>query len=414
MSDDGMHQRPLSRRELIRIAGLGGLAATGASLIGPLARPLAASAASLQDDTPEGFLAAAYAQRAQAMSTGDTALLDALYDPSSATLLAFEKERARFYHTGLGPKWAGSQMLDYTTSAKLLDLTLSGGTATARIYARTTFQWIARPVSISAEAQAAHQRQPERYRLVPMGPRGEITSSVGTRHEITLIKGATGWRLAKDAFDERPIYLASPDLVPGSWAEIQRGGPEPGSIPAPAAADVASDPQLSMMATYNPSLAVQSAQSNCGVYNYQFCAYNSCGGDCANFVSQCFLAGGMPQGGGWGVSGPGGCRCGGSGYDGSNTWINNWMLRDWINDPNAGRGAPAPGGQDGWQHVGAGDIINYQFAYKGYQSEPDHVVIVSGWTASGPVICAHDTDHCNVFWDLGTCNYHNFSNVYAG
>jgi hypothetical protein len=36
MSDDGLHQRHLSRRELLRIAGLGGLTAAALATSGPL------------------------------------------------------------------------------------------------------------------------------------------------------------------------------------------------------------------------------------------------------------------------------------------------------------------------------------------------------------------------------------------
>jgi len=90
-----MNAQRLPRRELLRLAGLSGLAVATAGLVGP--RPLIALADSTQDDTPEGFLAATYAKRAQAMTTGDTNLLDQIYDPTNAALLAFEKERARFF-----------------------------------------------------------------------------------------------------------------------------------------------------------------------------------------------------------------------------------------------------------------------------------------------------------------------------
>jgi hypothetical protein len=46
----------------MRVAGLGGLTVATASVAGGI--PLAALAASAQDETPEGFLAYAYAQRA--------------------------------------------------------------------------------------------------------------------------------------------------------------------------------------------------------------------------------------------------------------------------------------------------------------------------------------------------------------
>jgi hypothetical protein len=77
----------------MRVAGLGGLTVATASVAGGI--PLAALAASAQDETPEGFLAYAYAQRAQAITTGNVSLLDALYDPANADLLSFEADRER-------------------------------------------------------------------------------------------------------------------------------------------------------------------------------------------------------------------------------------------------------------------------------------------------------------------------------
>jgi hypothetical protein len=346
------------------------------------------------------------------MSTGNANDLDMLYDPANKALLAFEKERARFYRDGLGAIWGGSTILDYTTTAQLLDLAVSGATATVRLYERTSVRWLARPQPIPAEGQAARQREPERYRPAPTGPQGETTTTLGVRHEVTLVKGAGGWRVAKDAFDETPIYLRSPDVVPGSWVEIRRGGPAPGSAAAPTAADATPDTMVAAMATYNPALAVQAAQNNCTAYNSAFCSWSHCYTDCANFVSQCFLAGGMPQGGGWSVNYQG-CPCVGPympsvGYHGSPTWVNNQALRDWVNAPGAGRGYPVA---NQWQ-VGAGDIINYQIGSTG--GTVDHVVIVTGMNANGPVVCSHTNDMCNGPWTYYTFNYATFSHVNAG
>jgi len=135
-------------------------------------------------------------------------------------------------HKGFRALRTGSRRAKVEISAQLLSLAISGDTATARIYERTTFQWIAPNLPVPASAQAIRNREPDRYALSPTGSRGETTSSFGIRHEVTLVKAASGWRLLTDAFDEFPIYLASPDLIPGSWAEVQRGGPKPGSLAA--------------------------------------------------------------------------------------------------------------------------------------------------------------------------------------
>ena len=58
---------------------------------------------------------------------------------------------------------------------------------------------------------------------------------------------------------------------------------------------------------YNPSAAVAYASQYWNNYNPAYNNYNSVGGDCANFVSQCLYAGGIPQDGTW--------------YNGSSAWI---------------------------------------------------------------------------------------------
>ena len=45
--------------------------------------------------------------------------------------------------------------------------------------------------------------------------------------------------------------------------------------------------------SYNPSAAVSYAKQYCSNYNPKYPNYRNLGGDCANFVSQCLIAGGM-------------------------------------------------------------------------------------------------------------------------
>ncbi len=117
MSDDGLHQRHLSRRELIRIAGLSGLAVAGAGWAGPriLTVPLAEAA----EGTPEAFLATLFAQRAQAMTTGDANPLAALYDPTNARLHSSNKNARNSSRMTLPPAGAIAPCL--TTGAPQAD-----------------------------------------------------------------------------------------------------------------------------------------------------------------------------------------------------------------------------------------------------------------------------------------------------
>ena len=48
-----------------------------------------------------------------------------------------------------------------------------------------------------------------------------------------------------------------------------------------------------IMICYNPDAAVQYARQYCQHYNRAYGDYSKSGGDCANFVSQCLIAGGQ-------------------------------------------------------------------------------------------------------------------------
>jgi hypothetical protein len=403
MSND--HRLP--RRELIRIAGIGGLTVAAAGVAGGI--PLSALAASAQDETPEGFLAYAYAQRAQAMTTGNTSLLDALYDPANTSLLGFEKSRVTFFHLGLAARWDGS-ILGYLSAISLLDLTIAGTEATARVYEALSVNWIPRPQPVPPGFEQLRQREPAKYQsLVPHGPRGEITSKVGIRHEVTLVKGNSGWRIAKDAYDGRHVlYGASPDLLPGSWAEVRWGGPATGAAvkPARSASPAAGQAQPLNQCSYNYTAAATYAGNHCTSYNGNYCNYNPCGGDCTNFVSQCFSTGGENQDGTWYAhNGACGFGCSGSSANagGSAAWVNNEDLRNWV--INAGRGSA----QGSIYNLGVGDIINYDWNNDGIF---DHVTIVTQ-AGGNALICSHNTDACNVPWQFGNNGSYQYTTLYS-
>ena len=50
---------------------------------------------------------------------------------------------------------------------------------------------------------------------------------------------------------------------------------------------------IGLALSYNRNSAVNYAQTYCSRYNSNYHNYASVGGDCANFVSQCMIAGGM-------------------------------------------------------------------------------------------------------------------------
>lgn len=179
MSNDESTPMRLSRRDLLRIAGVSGLTVATGSFATPRSRSVLAMRA--QDEAPEGFLAWAYAQRAQAMTAKDLKLLEAIYDPANNDLVAFERDRAAFMND-LGSLWDG-QVLNYAATVSLVDLKRSGTEVTARIYETVRMQWIPTPGTVSLES-------------LSQGSRGDITSVFGNRHEVKLVKGERGWRLA--------------------------------------------------------------------------------------------------------------------------------------------------------------------------------------------------------------------------
>lgn len=198
MNLDELTAKQVTRRKLIQAAGLGGLTLAAAGVLAPAVsaaaplngRALAMGPFDLADPAPEGFLAAAFAERAKGQSLGDGAGLDAAYDPANGVLLRHEKERAAFFKRGIGDVWGGAAILDYSSSPELLGLQVSGSTATARVWDRQAVRWIPQPRTVSKEYEDNRRRDPEGFREPPRGPQGEITSYFAIRHELTLVKGA--------------------------------------------------------------------------------------------------------------------------------------------------------------------------------------------------------------------------------
>jgi hypothetical protein len=286
---------------------------------------------------------------------------------------------------------------------QILKLQTDSGITIVRLYEIVNVQWIPPVIPLSPAAIAARKQRPEAFRpMLIRGPHGEVTSQFGNRHEVTLLKGSSGWRIVKDAYDEEHLYAASPDLVPGSWPAVPKGGGTRGIVLPPGSAS----PLTVTGGTYNRDWAVQCASSNWRIYNYQFCDYRPCGGDCANFVSQCFIAGGEQESdadhghGPWRTYTNGACgTCGTSAtYAGSDPWANNQYLRDWYFYD--GRSTPVSTVGE----LANGDIINYQWCCSCHDPgfDVDHVTIVVD-AANGPLIASHAPDLYGSYWNFPSC-----------
>lgn len=400
MNNEAANSNRLSRRELIRLAGLAGMAVAANRLANTFPGTLS-SVASAQDETPEGFLAWAYAQRALAMTTNNPKLLQAIYDPANSQLLAFENDRVGFTHD-LGSRWQG-KLLSYDSSVSLVELSVSGSLAKMRIYETLRLLWIPKPRSVSPAGKLLRQQYPEKFvSTTPRGLQGEIASGFGIRHEIVLEKQTSGWRLVQDSYEEPDLFGRSPDLKPGAWSAEWFGLPSHRDIivGSPLAASQAPDIISCTTYNYDYNAARTYALNHCTSYNSDYCNYNNCGGDCANFVSQCLRWGNQIDGGNWHtVNGAcGNCSGQSSAHAGTDTWANDTYLRNWI--INSGRAVSKSGIDD----LGIGDLVSYDWTGDG---GTDHIAIQND--PANNCVCSHNPDRCNVDWQLGGASAYRYT-----
>ena len=345
---------------------------------------------------PAEFLAWAYARRSYAIASNDLRAVLDLYDGAKG-LQVFEMERSKFF-ADLGSRWQG-ELLDVRSEVEVVEMDPEPSSPkTARVYERLSLRWRPRPRERSPEVRKLREASPEKFGL-GKAPAKEITSVLGVRHEITLIRDAQSWRIAKDSYEEPDLFESSPDLTPGSWSAEWTGRRTNRDLrtnhDARATEIVLPDPaEVVALASYQYRYwdAISYARARCGSYNPQYCNFNPCGGDCANFVSQCFRAGNhVPDWGRRWYTYSGGCGvCGTSAPNaGTDPWANNWQLRNWV--INSGRGEMR------WSidGLGFGDIVNYDRYGSGYH----HVTITVD--PNYDLVCSHNPDRCNVPWNLG-------------
>jgi hypothetical protein len=399
MSNDEKRDRSLSRRDLLKRAGLAGLAASTGGLVESL--PRGSLSVALADDTVEGAIATIYGARAQGMSAGNASFISQYYDPANPALLTFERNRVAYFHNQLGQVW-NVAITDYASSVSLQSLTLEGDTAHASLYETTTVTWIplGGPVQLTQAARNLRTQFPDKF-PVPTRPAGNRhTSYLGMPHDITLLRGTKGWYIASDAYNERFPLGASPDYLGQPLSAAQTGSSR-ATMPKPGKRATSSG----MFATdatciINWTDVQNYAKTWCNTRNSNYCNYTSCGGDCSNFVSQCWTKGSMHWDGTWYCTTNGSCNCGSPSVAqaGSLAFINvnsqwNWLI-------GSGRGQSEPN----QTYLGIGDLINYDWGGDGVF---DHASIVSGFDSNyNCLICAHATDECNVPWpDGGAMGY---------
>ena len=137
---------------------------------------------------------------------------------------------------------------------------------------------------------------------------------------------------------------------------------------------------------YNASNAVSYANTYWSNYNPNYSNYNSIGGDCANFVSQCLVAGGMQMTDGW------------YWYSYSNRSAS-WSACASMYNYFKNSGYEIIENPSDSQVI-EGNPVLYYSSSKGRWS---HAAICTGHDSSGnALVSAHNSDRHNVNWKLGT------------
>ncbi len=282
--------------------------------------------------------------------------------PDSRRLIEFEQNRFNSLGALGNPSAWNGVIENISSNVTVLDCSATSGQVRLSIRDWTGVQW--RPALVlmhrTSEQEALVQRFPEKYGLNI--PDFQLTTSgFGT---------SQGWLVAKDGYQEPIVALGgpSPDYVETSIANLSQLMVEP-----PSGLLRAGTPQLStenlLGRTFYYASAVDYAMTWGGSARNAFYS-DFTPTDCANFVSQCFTAGGYPTDGTW------------SPY--TYAWVNNIGLRNWLIASGRGYSSSEMG-------MGFADIINYDWTNDGIF---DHIAIV---TTPNPIcITSHTKDALNV------------------
>ena len=386
----------VSRRTLLAGAGLGVLALT-------LGNTNASALSVAQNvDLPPVELANAVNSALQYLkirSTGHSNFseFEKYVDPGATRLRAWERNRLdRFNTLSDASRW--SAKFESVSSTPIIRTTAySGGLLTLQVYEWISIDWRSVPkrnIVVSSEELELRAQYPDKY-CVNLPSDRLINSGLGVNHQLTLAKSGNTWLIVSDGYEEPGISGISPDYSPEkstlSGQNLKVAKPLQPMI----------EPRLTAR-VFDYQSAVAYALAWCGalgannmttqLYNAQYAPFP--GSDCADFVSESFLAGGYPIDGTWfykSISGTATTpsltgtptRTGAN----SSAWINNASLRTWL--LNSGRGVviPSIGG------LGLADIVNYSY---GPGQTPFHVMIVTDIDPNGNrLLSAHTSNQKN-------------------
>ena len=132
---------------------------------------------------------------------------------------------------------------------------------------------------------------------------------------------------------------------------------------------------------YDTGAAVRYARSYCSSYNRGYKDYGSMGGDCANFVSQCMIAGGMNF-----------RTC-------SVSWIDEYGCLPRVADLKSCLT------QKGWRHS-TSRPSSFKAGYPIFLTSGSHAMLATSVEGGNVKFCAHTNDRCDASISSGIEYYY--------
>lgn len=202
-------------------------------------------------------------------------------------------------------------------------------------------------------------------------------SGFGVEHEIVLDENFV---VISDKYDEAELSGVCTKEKKDAVEEI---------VAENTADDDSSELFAAFYSSYNVAAAVSYSDTYALNYNTAYYNFNSLGGDCANFTSQCINAGGMPQvvGSVYGTNGWFYVKS----NNRSATWTGANSLRTWMAN---NRGVLVDNPSD--SQIYTGSPVFYDWDKSGTY---DHAAFCVGKNAEGvPVINSHNADYYHLVW----------------
>ena len=283
-------------------------------------------------------------------------------DPGASNLRSWENHRHDiFANLGDSSKWNG-KIESCVTQPQIQSISQIGDLLVVIVYEWIDINWRPLPnnYTITPAEELLKNQYPSKYG-VDQPWYQLVDSGFGITHTIKLNKVGTNWLIVQDGYSEFAVAGDSPDFVSNLPKSLK-------NIPLIASDKHFAQQENLLGLTFDYVSSVNYALAWANSYNTPTYR-NFSPDDCANFVSQCFTAGGYPVDSSW--------------YKYSSAWDNNASLRSWLISSGRGVAASSAGA------LGYSDIVN--FAFTGVY---DHVVIVTG--LPGPLISCHSNPSRNV------------------